>query len=41
VELPPDAAEQIAKYAHEFGQVFFDVFGRKVIDRDPSVLDEG
>jgi L-fuculose-phosphate aldolase len=40
VELPHEAAQQVAKYAHEFGEVFFEVFGRKVIDGDPSVLEE-
>jgi ribulose-5-phosphate 4-epimerase/fuculose-1-phosphate aldolase len=40
VELPADAAAQIGKFAHEFGEVLFDVYGRRIIDGDPSVLDD-
>jgi hypothetical protein len=38
--LSADAAAGIAKYAHEFGEVLFEVYGQRVIDRDPSVLQE-
>jgi L-fuculose-phosphate aldolase len=38
--MPADTAADIAKYAHEFGEVLFAVYGRRVIDRDPSVLEE-
>ena len=40
VEIPADAAAQIGKFAHEFGEVLFDVYGRRIIDGDPSVLDD-
>jgi ribulose-5-phosphate 4-epimerase/fuculose-1-phosphate aldolase len=39
-EIPADAAAQIGKFAHEFGEVLFDVYGRRIIARDPSVLDD-
>jgi L-fuculose-phosphate aldolase len=37
--MPADVAAGIAKYAHEFGEVLFDVYGQREIARDPSVLD--
>ena len=40
VEIPAEAAAQIGKFAHEFGEVLFDVYGRRIIGRDPSVLDD-
>ena len=33
VEIPADAAAQIGKFAHEFGEVLFDVYGRRIIER--------
>lgn len=38
--MPAEAAAGIAKYAHEFGEILLEVYGRRVVAGDPSVLDE-
>lgn len=39
-EFPADAAEELAQFAPDYGALLFETYGRRVIERDDSVLDE-